>query len=235
MAKSNRKLIDLTGQIFGRLTVIIEVERLVTDKSRRRWLCQCECGKTKIIGHCHLVRSIRSCGCLQREALLRRITKHGGCDKPEYGVWAGMIKRCTNPNEVRYKDYGLRGITICGRWRSSFEAFYADMGPRPTPKHSIDRINNDGGYWCGRCTECLKNEQPANCKWATELEQAANTRRNHMLTANGETLHIAEWARRLETSEGTILNRLKLHSVEYAVTAPVRRFKTIQHPKLSRL
>jgi hypothetical protein len=100
------------------------------------------------------------------------------------------------------------------------------MGARPSAKHSIDRVDNEKGYWCGRCGECLGKSQNFNCKWATDTEQAKNTRMKRMLTANGETLHISEWAKKLNTSCGTLIYRLKAgFSVHEAINTPIRRFR----------
>lgn len=85
-----------------------------------------------------------------------------------------MIQRCENENNSAYHRYGGRGIHICAGWRKSVDAFLADMGPKPTPDHSLDRKDNDGGYWCGKCDECTENGWPTNCRWATDAEQQAN-------------------------------------------------------------
>ena len=115
---------------------------------------------------------------------------------PEYEIWQGMRKRCTNPNTRAYKYYGGRGIKVCERWMDSFESFFADMGKRPSPTHSIDRIDNDKDY------------SPDNCRWATKTEQSRNQRRNHLLTLGGETLTLAEWAERHQQKYSVVLFRL---------------------------
>ena len=115
--------------------------------------------------------------------------------KPERSVWRGMKQRCFNSNEPGYKNYGGRGITMCDRWVDSYENFITDMGPRPSDKHSIDRIDNDGDY-------C-----PENCRWATSVEQNRNTRHNRLWEHNGVTMTISMWADKLGVSYHTLYRR----------------------------
>lgn len=116
---------------------------------------------------------------------------------PEYYVWQAIIQRCTNPRNPNYRKYGARGITVCDSWRSSFDAFLADMGRRPSPDHSIDRRDNDRGY------------EPDNCRWATAVEQANNTRWNRYIQVGDTVDTIAGWARRTGIKNNTIVTRLR--------------------------
>lgn len=128
----------------------------------------------------------------------------------EYRCWCTMLSRCYNPNRSNYKHYGGRGITVCERWRSSFEDFLSDMGVKPTPKHSIDREKNSMGY------------EPGNCAWKTQTQQMRNTRNNRMVTANGKTQTLIEWAKESGINQGAIRVRLELGWVpERAVSEPV--------------
>jgi len=177
-----RKIIDLTGQKFSRLTVISFAP---TKKKMSHWNVVCDCGTKTVVDGCNLKKGhTKSCGCLQVERIKEHNTTHNGCiDHPlEYGTWKGIKQRCNNINNHAYKDYGGRGITVCDRWLNSFENFLADMGRKPTPQHSLDRINNNGNY------------EPSNCRWATRTEQNRNTRANVRIMFQGEMRCLAEVA-----------------------------------------
>jgi len=134
---------------------------------------------------------------------------HGMAKTSEYRVWLSMKQRCFNPNHKQYSDYGGRAIAVCDRWLN-FENFFADMGYRPSPKYSIDRIDNNGNY------------SAENCKWSTQKEQVNNRRSNRFITIDGKTLTIAQWAEKMGFGESVIWHRLKLGWSEYkAVMTPV--------------
>lgn len=141
---------------------------------------------------------------------------------PEYRVWSGMKARCYNPNVEKYPHYGGRGICVCAGWRDDFAAFYRDIGSRPSDDHEIDRRDNDGNYSCGKCDECVTNGWPANCKWSTHSENLRNQSDNHLITYNGETLCLMEWAERTGLDRQTIADRIEVSgwTVEKALTTP---------------
>jgi len=195
---------DLTGQRFGRLTVVGCVGRNQFDHVL--WLCRCDCGNEKQATTSSLRggRTV-SCGCYSPSRT------HGLSKTPEYKVWTAMVQRCTTAKHQAYKDYGGRGIKVCDRWRHSFENFLADMGPRPGKGYSLDRINNNGHY------------EPGNCRWATQTEQTNNHRNNHRLTLGGETLTINQWAKKLGVRDTAIHRRLAMGwTVERTLTEPVK-------------
>lgn len=174
---------ELTGRTFHRLTVVSEGPP--TNGGMRRWHCRCDCGNNTLTSGADLKRGhAKSCGWLY-------LTR-------EFQSWVNMMARCHN---------------VCDRWRESVANFYADMGPKPTAKHQIERRDNDGPY-------C-----PENCYWATRKEQAQNTRASLKLTHNGETLTLAQWAERTGLRHSMIQLRLKRGwSVAKSLSAPRMSF-----------
>lgn len=197
------RLIDLTGKQFGRLTVIQYV------KSPRGWLCKCSCGTEKIIASIALrLGRTKSCGCWHSECVTKKNITHGKNRTSIYTRWQQMMDRCYNPNNNNYKDYGGRGITVDEPWHV-FENFYKDMGEPTTPKHSLDRIDNNKGY--------NKN----NCRWATNKVQTNNTRRNHIIEFNGQRKTLAQWSELTGLDSSAIRRRLKLNwSIQDTLTIP---------------
>ena len=154
--------VDLTGQTFGKLTVL--AEHPVRKNRHIYWMCLCACGNKKIICARSLSSgSAKSCGCGVAASNIAR-SDHGMTRTSEHGIWRQMIGRCTNEKLPGFYKYGGRGIKVCHRWQESFQAFLADVGPRPSVAHSLDRRNNDGHY------------EPDNVRWATRSEQNRNTR-----------------------------------------------------------
>lgn len=180
---------DLTGEKYGRLTVVGRAENLVSsDESLRpgrrlsMWRCTCECGRQKIARHDHIVSgATKSCGCLHKENIRRGEAhadyKHGMSQAPGYYSWSAARRRVMT-NDPRY---GGRGIRMCQRWLDSFENFIADMG-HPPPGLTIDRIDNNGDY------------EPGNCRWADMTQQVRNRRNSVALEIDGVTRSPAEWS-----------------------------------------
>ncbi len=154
---------------------------------------------------------IKSCGCYHDEASVVNNTKHGGRRKPEFGVWMRMIERCERVLCISYRHYGGRGIKVCDRWRHDFAAFLADVGPRPSPSHSIDRIDVNGHY------------EPGNVRWATTVEQSRNKRNSRYITVDGQTKTLAEWGEVTGIGMKVIHNRMTMlgWSEEEAIKTPV--------------
>jgi predicted nucleic acid-binding Zn ribbon protein len=215
---------EFVPETFGRLTTIGPRFLVSAGNIGRRvshQVCKCSCGNLVVVVNGSLQTGYTSsCGCFQKEIASKRATKHGMRGISEYDIWRSMAQRCNNQKSSSYTNYGGRGIVMCDRWldpENGFTNFYTDMGPRPSPKHSIDRIDVDGNY-------C-----PENCRWATHKEQARNKRNNKMITYAGKTLCLVEWDEEVGIPYTTIWARLRNGwSVEEALTTPVRRKKVLQ-------
>lgn len=220
------KYMDLTGQRFVRLTVVKFVRQLETAGRHRIWLCRCDCGK-EIEARQNSLRTgnTKSCGCLQKEKAGLRFRTHGHADhngnNTTYNCWRNMRRRCYTESSKDYKNYGAIGIFVCSRWRDDFAAFLEDMGECPKGL-TIDRINNDKSYTCGKCPECVAGGHEKNCRFSTRTEQNRNKRNSFKITHNGETKTLAEWCHQFGVRSGTVWDRLKNQgmSFEEAISKP---------------
>lgn len=194
MQVNNQPTTALVGEKYHRLTVIE-----VLPRTQRR--CRCDCGKEVVVFRTNLRRGFtQSCGCFG----MSQRTVHGqsrgknGLPASTYYTWNSMLRRCYTPSTTMFEHYGGRGITVCERWRHSFENFLEDMGERPGPEYSLDRFpNNNGNYELG------------NCRWATRREQMNNTRMNVAVEFRGDTRTIAEWSRLKGWPHYILQSRLK--------------------------
>lgn len=200
--------LDLVGQRFGKL-VVLEFSHI--DKNGGSvWLCQCDCGNTKVVSAANLRSGYsQSCGCMRRDQL----AVHSESRTRLYGIWAAMKARCSNPNNNRYYIYGAKGIQVCKEWESNFTAFRDwayTSGYRDDL--TIDRIDNDKGY------------SPDNCRWATYKAQGNNRSTNTKLTYMGETHTLTEWAEKLGMDYHTLLMRYHYRkwSIKDTLTTPVK-------------
>lgn len=200
----------MEGRVYGRLTV--EGAAAKDRFGRRCWICVCECGRRSVAsGNSLRTGHIESCGCLAVDRGREANLIHGMTGTPEWRAWCSIRDRCGNPNSYVWDDYGGRGIKVCDQWMGGFEGFFDDMGLRPTPYHSIERMDVDGNY------------EPTNCIWADKTVQANNKRSNRFLTLDGRTQTATQWSRELGIRADVILARLRRGwSDEHALTIPPR-------------
>lgn len=199
---------DLTGQKFGRLTVL---EFAYRKGKHYHWLCKCDCGNTVIIRKDSLTKKnfTQSCGCLAIEKSKQRFTQHGLYGTRLFYIYNNMKQRCSNPNDEMYIHYGSRGITICQEWNNfkSFSNWAMNNGYQDNL--TIDRIDVNGNY------------EPSNCRWVTNKEQQRNKRNNRIITYKNETLCLTDWATKLGTTFKKLAWRLDHNwSIERAFNTP---------------
>ena len=173
--------------------------------------------------------AVKSCGCLRADFVRSIATKHSDCRPGHYTsewyAWSSMRQRCINPKHAAYRDYGGRGITVCAAWTDSYEAFLADMGRKPTPKHTLDRIDVNAGY------------SPENCRWATWAVQQRNRRNNHMVEYRGKTMCVTDFATAIGMPASRVFARLRHGSDPESIAAawlqvsPAEPAPTQEQPK----
>ena len=201
--------LDLSGQKFGCLVALAMVPRSSGD--RVRWSCLCECGSMCEVATKELRSGdTQSCGCLHRASFSEIITSHGMSDHPAYNSWLGMKQRCEYPGHVSFHQYGGRGISIHPPWSVSFEAFWSDMGSTWLAGMTIERKDTNGNY------------EPSNCRWATQKEQANNTRRNVKIPTPDGEMTLSQAAARYGFKPGTLQNRLSLGWTSDRLLEPVQ-------------
>lgn len=206
--------VDLTGQVFGRLTVVRRAGS--TSKWDALWECRCSCGATTIIrGRSLRAGTSKSCGCLNVELFVARVSTRDGLShtgltmRREYAAWRSARSRCNNPKNNRYEHYGARGIRMDPKWVDDFGAFLRDIGACPDG-YTLERIDVNRGY------------EPDNVTWAPRQAQGRNKRTNRLFTFQGETLCVAEWAERLSIDHRTLRSRLTRMPADQAFILPVR-------------
>lgn len=169
-------LMDLSGRRFGMLTVISRAANATNTARSVRWNCRCDCGvETVVTSQSLRTGHTRSCGVHLRDGP----RTHGLSKSVEYAIWWGMVTRCENPHAKTFRNYGGRGISVCQEWRRDFPAFLAHIGPRPSPKHSVDRIDTNKGY------------EPGNVRWADHLTQCNNRRCTRKVFYRGQETALA--------------------------------------------
>ena len=205
------------GHRFGRWLVVGYLGKI----HRQMWLCRCDCGNEKGVRIDGLLNGrSKSCGCFSAERRKFCARTHGKTLHPAWRVWRGMLRRCLKAGSQAYANYGGRGISVCQRWKDSFEDFCVDMGEVPKGG-SLDRINNAGNY------------EPGNCKWSTRSEQCRNRRSNNMITIDGVTRCLVEWAAISGVARDTITFRLKSGWSADKLLGPVRSLRPSTSQRLA--
>jgi hypothetical protein len=213
--------VDYSGRKVGSLLVLYRATGPKLKSGSVYWMCRCDCGNEIKVRSFELSRFLqgtggnrtkqcRECGYAVSGAASASRFTHGLVESSEYGVWQNMKERCGNPNAAGYANYGGRGISVCNRWME-FTNFISDMGFKPRPDSSIDRIDNDGPY------------APGNCRWSTPGEQSRNTRRNRLIEHNGTTKCLTDWAADLGMNYISLSHRLSKMPVSEALTVPKQR------------
>jgi len=189
---TNYKFKDIEGRTFGRLRVISYTGSI---KKKSLWICLCECGNyTRVVTGDLTTGHTQSCGCYLQEQSLKSRTKHQDCSSAKYRSFHSAKNRCNNPNNQDFYSYGKRGVEF--RFKS-YEEFLMEVGRKPSPKHSLDRINVNGHYEIG------------NCRWATVIQQGRNKRRCRKITINHVTRHLSEWITIYKQLPTTVYHRIK--------------------------
>lgn len=205
-----RKVDNLTGLRFGRWFVIGPSD--TRGRYTKMWLCRCDCGKEKPVqgGNLKSGKTV-SCGCYRNEVLRDYFDSRCPLSTVypiEYGIHGGLMFRSRHGLPGKTGVHGERPVGVC-ELMSSFAGFMQAMGPRPAPKMSVDRIDNEGGYWCGTCQECVSLGRKPNCRWATAKQQCNNRRNNFRIEVGDECLTASEWADRTGVSSSTIIQRIR--------------------------
>lgn len=205
---------DRTGEQFGLLTAVRPCHQ------RGRWIYRCQCGSEKSMWPCN-AKAAGHCGCVVFQKRSKSHTRHGNSYLREYKCWGHLKSRCLDPNNKDYHLYGGRGIKVCDRWLESFENFLEDMGPRPSPQHSLDRKDNDSHY----CKE--------NCRWAVAVQQQNNKRSNRLVELGGQVKSVQQWCAHLGIKSFTVYARLKRgwSVVDALQTPPETRFLPKNDPR----
>lgn len=228
-ARKRKAVVSLVGNKYGRLTVT-EFSHY-DSRDCAHWKCLCECGNYKAIRGDRIKDGrAQSCGCRQKEIIANvghNNKIHGFCGTDLYTIWGLIIQRCENPSNPNYPEYGARGIKVCSGIRASVEGLIKAIGERPDRSFSVDRKDNNKGYECGICAECIAEKKEKNIRWATRSEQARNKRSTIMVEVDGVRVPLIEWCEKRGIDHKIARSRL-------AIGWPLDRLGNPKHERLSR-